>query len=143
MRTIPTVNYETMLVLGQAAATDLANSVSHIKEIFSKHGATLIAFKKWGDRQFAYAIRKQKRGMYILCYFSSPTDKLAEIERAFNLSEVVLRQLTIRVDHLSTEEMQNADGQVDLMIEANLRAAMPSTPVPVPAAAPMADPAMA
>ena len=133
MRVVPTVNYETMLILGQSAAADLAGSVAHVKEIFTKHGATIVALKKWGDRQFAYPIRKQKRGMYILCYFSAPTDRLADIERAFNLSETVLRQLTIRVDHLSLEEMQNADGQVDLTIEANLKAAMPSTPVPVPA----------
>ncbi len=134
MRSIPTVNYETMLILGQAAAADLANSINHIKDIYGKHGATIIALKKWGDRQFAYPINKQKRGMYILCYFSAPTDKLVEIERSFNLSETVLRQLTIRVDHLSQEEMLNADGQVDLTVEANLKAALPSTPVPVPAA---------
>ena len=78
MRVVPTVNYETMLILGQSAAADLAGSVAHVKEIFTKHGATIIALKKWGDRQFAYPIRKQKRGMYILCYFSAPTDRLAD-----------------------------------------------------------------
>ncbi|MGQ0629201.1 MAG: 30S ribosomal protein S6 [Phycisphaerales bacterium] len=138
MRTVPTCNYESMIILGQSAAADLAGSVGHVKEIFTKHGGTIIALKKWGDRQFAYPIKKQKRGMYILCYFSAPTDKLGEIERAFNLSETVLRQLTVKADHLSLEEMQNADGQIDLTIEANLKAAIPSTPVPVPTGEPAA-----
>ena len=144
MRTIPTEHYEAMFLLGQAAAIDLAGSVGHIKESLTKNGASIVALKKWSDRPLAYPVKKQKRGMYILCYFAAPTDKLAAIERAFNLSETVLRHMVIKADHLSVEEMQAADGQVDLMVEANLRAAAagaaaaPAAPVaaaPAPAEA--------
>lgn len=137
MRTIPTVNYEAMFLFPQAALADIKNTVEHVKETLTKNGASIIALKKWGDRPLAYPIRKQKRGLYILAYFSSPTDKLTAIERAFNLAEKALRVLIVRVDHLSEEEMKSAEGQVDLMIEANLRmAAMPTpeTPAPAPAA---------
>jgi len=136
MRTIPTMQYEAMFLLGQGAATDLAGSVGHIKDILAKNGAEIIALKKWADRPLAYPIKKQKRGMYILCYFFSPTDRLGSIERAFNLSETVIRTLIIRADHLTVEEMKNADGQPDLMIEANLRAAPAPAPAPAPAASP-------
>jgi small subunit ribosomal protein S6 len=137
MRMIPTSNYEAMFLLGQAAATDLAGSVNHIKDTLAKNGAEVVALKKWADRPLAFPIRKQKRGMYILCYFTCPTDKLGEIERSFNLSEVVLRTLLVKAEHLSVEEMKNADGQLDLTIEANLKAAaMPApTPTPTPAGA--------
>jgi small subunit ribosomal protein S6 len=143
MRAIPTVAYEAMIVLGQSAAADLASSVAHVREILSKNGAEIVALKKWADRQFAYPIKKQKRGTYLLAYFQAPTDKLADIERGFNLSETVLRQLVVRADHLSVDEMKAADGQLDLMIESNLRAAsLPSTPVPAAAApAPAGEPA--
>ncbi len=138
MRMIPTTHYEAMFLLGQAAATDLAGSVGHIKEILTKNGAEIIALKKWADRPLAYPINKQKRGMYILCFFSVATDKMGAIERGFNLSEVVLRTQIIKADHLSVEEMKNADGQADLTIEANLRAAAAPAPgaAPTPAAAP-------
>ena len=138
MRSIPTEHYEAMFLLGQAAAIDLAGSVGHIKDNLTKNGATIVALKKWADRPLAYPIKKQKRGMYILCYFAAPTDKLGLIERAFNLSEIVLRHLVVKADHLSVEEMQNADGQVDLTIEANLKAAAapaPTAPAATPAAA--------
>ncbi len=143
MRMIPTVQYEAMFLLGQGAATDLAASVNHIKDALTKNGAEIIALKKWADRQLAYPIKKQKRGMYVLCYFSSPTDRLGAIERAFNLSEIVIRSLIIRADHLTVEEMKNADGQTDLTIEANLRAAAaPAAPAPAVVATPAAPAAV-
>lgn len=149
MRTIPTVKYEAMLLFPQSALADIKGTVEHIKETFAKNGAEIIALKKWGDRPLAFPIKKQKRGMYILCYFAAPTDKLGLIERAFNLSETVLRHLVVKADHLNVEEMQNADGQVDLTIEANLKsAAAPapstgSTPAAAAAAAAPAAPAPA
>ncbi len=136
MRSIPTEHYEAMFLLGQAAAIDLAGSVGHIKDNLTKNGATIVALKKWADRPLAYPIKKQKRGMYILCYFAAPTDKLGLIERAFNLSEIVLRHLVVKADHLSVEEMQAADGQVDLMVEANLKAAAAPAPATTAPAAP-------
>lgn len=130
MRVIPTVKYEAMLLFPQAATADLKGTVEHIKESLTKNGATILAVKKWGDRPLAYPIRKQKRGLYILAYFSAPTDKLGEIERAFNLSEQVLRHLITRVDHLTDDDIKSNEGTIDLLIEANLRAAAQPTPAP-------------
>ncbi len=137
MPNVPTVSYEAMFLFPQGATADLKGAVEHIKDILTRNGATIIALKKWGDRPLAYPIDKQKRGLYILCYFSVTTDKLGTIERNFNLSEQIIRQLIVRADHLTLEEMQAAEGQADLLVEANLRAE--SAPAPAaPAAAPNA-----
>lgn len=136
MRTTPTMNYEAMILLGQSAAVDLAGSVGFIKDTLARYKAEIISMKKWADRPLAYPIKKQKRGLYILAYFAAPTNQLGEIERAFNLSDQVLRHLIVKADHLSVEEMKNADGQLDLTIEANLRAAAAPAAPAAPAAAP-------
>lgn len=141
MRYIPTVAYEAMLLFPQSANVDLKGTVEFIKETLAKNNAEIVSLKKWGDRQLAYPINKQKRGVYILVYFNAPTDKLAAIDRAFTLSESLMRHLITRADHLTVEEMKSTDGQIDLTIEANLRAAavqMPE-PAPVPAAAPSGE----
>jgi small subunit ribosomal protein S6 len=143
MRQVPTCNYEAMFLFPQSVTADLKSGVDLIKDVLTKNGATIIAIKKWGDRPLAYPIQKQKRGLYILCYFSVSTDKLGEIERAFNLSELVIRQLLLRADHLSMEEMVNAEGQADLTIEANLRAEANAPAAPAAGAAPAAAPAPA
>lgn len=123
-----THNYEAMFLLSQAVAADLGGAVEHLKSIISKAGATLIAMRKWDERRLAYEIEKQKRGTYILAYFSSDSLKIAQIERDCNLSEQILRTLILRVDHLTPEEMQAADGQRELETEAALRKARAAEP---------------
>lgn len=125
-----THNYEAMFLLSQAVAADLGGAVEHLKSIISKAGATLIAMRKWDERRLAYEIEKQKRGTYILAYFSSDSLKIAQIERDCNLSEQILRTLILRVDHLTPEEMQAADGQRELETEAALRKARAAEPAP-------------
>jgi small subunit ribosomal protein S6 len=139
MRTPKTANYEAMFLFPQAALADLKSAVAQIKDPLAKAGAEIIALKKWGDRPLTYPIKKQKRGVYILCYFSVTTDKLAAMERHFTLSEHLLRYLITRADHLSREEMLNADAQLDLTIEANLKAQPIETATAAPAAAAPAE----
>lgn len=136
MRPIMKEAYEAMILFPQSAMADLKGVVEHVKDLLTKNGGEVIALKKWADRPLAYPINKQKRGLYILCYFSAPTDKLGDIERSFNLSEQVLRQLILRADFLSVEEMKACEGQADLLIEANLRAASQPTPAPAPVPVP-------
>jgi small subunit ribosomal protein S6 len=139
LRIIPKVSYEALFLYPQAANVDLKGTVEAIKDVLTRNGAEIISLKKWGDRQLAYPIKKQKRGVFILCYFSSPTDKLNAIDRAFNLSETLLRHMIVRADHLTVDEMKAADGQLDLTIEANLRAQPVTEATPVPTVAPAAE----
>lgn len=117
-----TYNYEGMFLLSQAVAADLNGAVAHIRENLERYGAQILAMKKWDERRLAYEIDKQKRGMYILCYFNAPAENMGQIERGFNLSEKVMRHLVIRADHLTVDEMKAADAQKELEIEARLRA---------------------
>ncbi len=128
-------NYEAMFLLSQSVAADLGGAVEHLKSILNKAGATLIAMRKWDERRLSFEIDKQKRGTYILAYFSSDPIKVSHVERDCNLSEQVLRTLILRVDHLSVDEMQAADGQRELETEAALRRARASEPAGAGAAA--------
>ena len=130
-------NYEGMFLLGQAAASDFGGAISHIRQIIEKAGGKIAAMRKWDERRLAFEIDKQKRGIYILVYFSCPAQALATIERSCNLSEQVLRELIIRADHLTPDEVLAADAQKELEAEAKLRASQPQMAVaatPVPAA---------
>jgi small subunit ribosomal protein S6 len=133
-----TYTYEAMFLIGQAAAADLSGVIEHIKEILARGHAEIIAMRKWDERRLAYEIKKQKRGLYILCYFKAPNTDLPHIERDCNLSEKVLRALILRADHLTPDEMAAADGRVELETEAKLRAKalaeQPAQPAPQPEA---------
>lgn len=135
-----TANYEAMFLISQAQAAQFGETIAHIRHTLERYHATIIAMRKWDERRLAYEIQKQKRGLYILCYFSCDTKHLGEIERAFNLSESVMRHMIIRADHLSIDEMKAADAARELEAEAKLRASQPSLPI---AAAPEPEPVAA
>lgn len=134
-----TYTYEGMFLLSQAVAANLGDAVAHIRQIIEKAGGSIISMRKWDERRLAYEIKKQKRAMFILVYFSAPAPRLHEIERSCNLSEQILRNLIIRADHLTEDEMKAADGQKELEVEAKLRASQATaTPAMTAVAAPAA-----
>lgn len=114
-------HYEGMFLFGQSAIADLAGAADHVREILGRAGAELIAMRKWDERRLAFEIKKHKRGVFLLTYFTCDASQMASIERDCNLSEQVLRVLVIRADHLTPEEMKSADGQRELADEAALR----------------------
>jgi small subunit ribosomal protein S6 len=131
-------NYEGMFLLSQAQAADFAGAVAHIRGLIERYGGEILAMRKWDERRLAYEIKKQKRGVYLLAYFACPSDQMGQIERAFNLSENVLRVLITRADHMTLDEMRAADDAKGLETEAKLRASQPAmagAPEPAPAAA--------
>lgn len=125
MATERNANYEGLFLLSQAEGANLGAASEHISHLLTRRGATLIAMKKWDERRLAYEINKQRRGTYILTYFSAPTAALQEIERDCNLSEVIMRQIIIRADHLTEDEMRAADARETLKTEAALRSQEP------------------
>jgi small subunit ribosomal protein S6 len=114
--------YEGMFVVSQAAAAQFGDTLEHINELFGRAHASVLAMKKWDDRRLAYEIDKQKRGVYILAYFTCPTDMVSKLERDAQISAKILRLLVIKADHLSEEEIAANDERQALADEAKFRA---------------------
>jgi small subunit ribosomal protein S6 len=131
--------YEGMFLFPQAQAGDLQAAVDLLQEILSRAQAQIISFRKWDERRLAYEIKGNKRGVYFLAYFRAPGTALAGIERACNLSELLLRSMIIRADHLTQEQMEAADGSAELADEIKLRAAESAPARDDTASAPKAD----
>lgn len=130
--------YESMFLISQAEAADLKGAITHIEEILRRGDAEVVAMRKWDDRRLAYEIDKQRRGVYILCYFRSPTGSITHIERDCTLSERIMRVMILTADHLSADEIAELDDREGLVSEAKLRAekaAAAERPEPVAVAA--------
>lgn len=138
--------YEAMFLISQSEAADLHGAVDHIEGILRRGHAEVVAMRKWDERRLAFEIDKQRRGVYILCYFRSPTASIAHIERDCTLSERIMRVMILTADHLTDEEIAAADDRAGLVTEAKLRAekaaeaersaSTPPAPPPVPLPAP-------
>lgn len=114
--------YEAMFLANQAAAASFGDLIAHINNLFERAGAEVVAMKKWDERRLAYEIDKQKRGVYILAYFTCPTDMVAHLERDVQISDQILRVLVTSAEHLTEEEIKANDDRTGLDSEAKLRA---------------------
>jgi len=103
--------YEAMFLLGAAATSDVDKSITLVRGIIERHGGKLLVLKKWDERKLTYEIKGQKRGLYIISYFTAPGPAIASIERDVNLSEEVLRVLITDAQHLNQAEMEAVEPQ--------------------------------
>lgn len=113
--------YEGMWIVAQNRMAELGDAIAFIRHTIERHGGEVIALRKWDERRFAFEMGKSKRGFYILTYFRCDPVVVGAIEREANLSELILRQLIIKADHLSEDEMRVADAAGELEVEAKMR----------------------
>ena len=113
--------YEGLFLFPQAQGSDLQGAVDHIKEILAKAGAEVISLRKWDERRLAFEIKGNKRGVYFLVYFRVRRSGMTAIERGCNLSEMLLRSMMLRADHVTQDQMEAADGRAELADEIRLR----------------------
>ena len=106
--------YEAMFLISQGEAADMNSIVEHLNEIFARSNAEVVAMRKWDERRLTYEIDKQRRAVYILCYFRAQTGAIARFERDCTLSERIMRVLVLKADHLSDEEIAAEDDRSSL-----------------------------
>ena len=94
-----TGKYETMLVCsvkdGEEAAKSLADKFQALIE--KNAVADSVKVDTWGARKLAYPINYETDGFYTVFNFEAEPEFPAELERNFNITDGVLRSLTIKL----------------------------------------------
>jgi small subunit ribosomal protein S6 len=103
--------YEAMFLFPAGASAELDKSITAVKGIIERHDGKIQVVKKWDERKLAYELEGQKRGLYIIAYFTAPGGAVSAIERDVNLSEDILRVLVTHADHLNETEMNAVEPQ--------------------------------
>jgi small subunit ribosomal protein S6 len=91
-------------------ATSWDDSVKHVHDILTKHLSEIVASRQWDERRLAYPVNGHKKGTYLLTYFKTEGGNLKEIVADCHLSDVILRELILKVhpklvDHLVNQAM--------------------------------------
>jgi small subunit ribosomal protein S6 len=95
---LPVSTYEGMFLLDSAkAAAAWEDTVKHVHDILIKHGSEIVASRQWDERRLAYAISGHKKGTYLLTYFRTGGTKVKEIVADCHLSDMILRELILKV----------------------------------------------
>ena len=91
--------YEVMYVIDPAledsARIELNNRFS---DLVKKNGGEVDRVDEWGKRRLAYAIQYKTEGYYVLMYIKAPAELPREIERNMQISDSILRYLTVRYE---------------------------------------------
>ena len=98
--------YECMFILDSTkVAGNLETADKQLRAILEKHSAEVLVSRVWAEQKFTYAIKKQKKGIYYLTYFSSEGKNLVAIEQDCSLNEMILRMLVLKIHPKLVETM--------------------------------------
>jgi small subunit ribosomal protein S6 len=106
-----------MFLLDSAkAAVSWDESVKQVHDILTKHQSEIVASRQWDERRLAYPVNGHKKGTYLLTYFKTDGSNLKEIEADCRLSDIVLRDLILKVhpklvDHLVNQAMTSTPSE--------------------------------
>ena len=72
----------------------------NFKSIIDDNGGAVTKTEYWGLKTLAYRIKKNRKGHYSLLNLDAPAAAVKEYERNLQISEDILRFMTVRVDDL-------------------------------------------
>lgn len=91
-------NYETIMIINSnldEAATKA--TIEKINSLISENG-TVESIEEWGKKKLAYPINKQTEGYYTLINFSSAPEFIDELERIYNITDEIIKNIVIKKD---------------------------------------------
>ena len=105
---MPVNTYEGMFLLDSTkAAAAWDDTVKHVHDILTKHASEIVASRQWDERRLAYPIEGHKKGTYLLTYFRTDGSNLHDIVADCHLSDVILRELILKVHPKLEEHLVN------------------------------------
>lgn len=91
--------YECLFILDSNRYARDPNGVSAaIPEMVQNLKGEVLANRLWNEQRLAYPINGQRKGTYWLTYFRLESTRLTEFNRACQLNDNILRNLTLKVD---------------------------------------------
>jgi small subunit ribosomal protein S6 len=79
-------------------ARDPGGVSGRIPQMVEEFNGEMLANRLWNEQKLAFPINGHRKGTYWLSYFRMDSRKVADFNRACQLNEDVLRNLTLKVD---------------------------------------------
>ena len=90
--------YEVMIILNAALEEDAIRAqIDRAQEIIRANGGTPNRVDRWGKRRFAYEVKHQWEGFYVLIEATAEPIAMSELDRALHLADEVVRHKVIRL----------------------------------------------
>jgi small subunit ribosomal protein S6 len=91
--------YELMVIYSpQLDEEALTAQIERTKELIVGVGGEVEKVDQWGKRRFAYEIKKNTEGFYVVIDFKAESGATSEVERILKIADEVVRYLLVRRD---------------------------------------------
>ena len=101
-------NYQSVLILKpDLEEAQVDQSVEKITSILQKFGGSILKLDKWGKKRLAYRIKKSKFGYYLNIYHTCEPGKVPDLEREYQLYDLVIKYLVIRLEERDIERVMS------------------------------------
>lgn len=103
------VRYELLYIIPTSFTEEEAGTIEQkVAALIAKYGGTLEDAKRLGKIKFAYEIKNQRHGFYVLVHFTADRASLAKIDENLRITPEVLRHMVLRAD-------EAGEGKYDLV----------------------------
>jgi small subunit ribosomal protein S6 len=90
--------YETTFIVNASVDdAQIEAAIARVQDVITKNGGAILALNKWGRKRLAYPINKKTTGFYCHIEFEAEGAVIALVERSYQLDELILRYLTVRL----------------------------------------------
>jgi small subunit ribosomal protein S6 len=90
--------YEVMIILDAALEEDaIRGQIDKAQDIIRTNGGNPTRVDRWGKRRFAYEVKHQWEGYYVLIEAEAEPVAMSELDRALHLADEVVRHKVIRL----------------------------------------------
>jgi small subunit ribosomal protein S6 len=96
--------YEHVMIARQDISPQQVDALTDTyKELITSLGGSVAKAEYWGLRNFAFRMKRHRKGHYVFMNIDAPPAAIKELERQEHINEDVLRVLTVRVEALDPE----------------------------------------
>ncbi|MCC7523023.1 30S ribosomal protein S6 [Candidatus Uhrbacteria bacterium] len=93
------VRYELLYIIPTTFTEEEAGTIEQkVAALIAKYGGTLEDAKRLGKLKFAYEVKNQRHGFYVLVHFTADRASLAKIDENLRITPEVLRHIVLRAE---------------------------------------------
>lgn len=72
--------------------------ITRFSKFIEDRGGKILSLDKWGMKKFAYQIKFQNEGFYVLTTFEAAPQIIREMQNAMNIFEPIVRKMFVALD---------------------------------------------
>lgn len=137
-----TNTYESIFICpGELSDDKVQAALDKTKAVISRQEGKIMTAELWGKRRLSYPIERSREGHYAYLIFSGPSDMPQALDRHYQVTDSILRGLTVKVDPRHLDKIKpslkamGTEGTPETAASSN-----PAAPVSSESSAPPAAP---